>query len=77
MIMGQILLFRVPTRTGKPGKSGKIGRHFPVREKSGNFKQTGKVRENSQNTGKFRGISYYLLFFREFHIICYFLGILR
>ena len=26
--------FRVPTRTGKPGK---MGRHFPVREKSGNF----------------------------------------
>ena len=37
---------RVPTRTGKPGKLGKMGRHFPVREKSGNFKQTGKVREN-------------------------------
>ena len=36
-------VFRVPTRTGKPGK---MGRHFPVREKSGNFEQTGKVREN-------------------------------
>ena len=36
-------LNRVPTRTGKPGK---MGRHFPVREKSGNFEQTGKVREN-------------------------------
>ena len=36
-------MFRVPTRTGKPGK---MGRHFPVREKSGNFEQTGKVREN-------------------------------
>ena len=34
---------RVPTRTGKPGK---MGRHFPVRERSGNFEQTGKVREN-------------------------------
>ena len=34
---------RVPTRTGKPGK---MGRHFPVREKSGNFEHTGKVREN-------------------------------
>ena len=33
-------LHRVPTRTGK------MGRHFPVREKSGNFEQTGKVREN-------------------------------
>ena len=47
---------RVPTRTGKPGKPGKLGRHFPVREKSGNFEQTGKVREKSgkitQNTGK-------------------------
>ena len=31
---------RVPTRTGKPGK---MGRHFPVREKSGNFEQAGKV----------------------------------
>ena len=49
---------RVPTRTGKPGKPGKMGRHFPVREKSGNFEQTGKVREKSgkitQNTGKRR-----------------------
>ena len=36
-------VFRVPTRTGKPGK---MGRHFPVREKSGNFEQTGKFREN-------------------------------
>ena len=49
--------FRVPTRTGKPGK---MGRHFPVREKSGNFEQTGKVREKSgkitQNTGKLRKI---------------------
>ena len=35
------LHYRVPTRTGKPGK---IGKHFPVREKSGNFEQTGKVR---------------------------------
>ena len=34
---------RVPTRTGKPGK---MGRHFPVREKSGNFDDTGKVSEN-------------------------------
>ena len=48
-------LIRVPTRTGKPGK---MGRHFPVREKSGNFEQTAKVREKSgkitQNTGKIR-----------------------
>ena len=35
-------IVRVPTRTGKPGK---MGRHFPVREKSGNFDETGKVRE--------------------------------
>ena len=59
---------RVPTRTGKTGKPGKMGRHFPVREKSGNFEQTGKVREKSgkttPNTGKLR----------EFQkkIICYF-----
>ena len=38
---------RVPTWTGKPGKPGKMGRHFPVREKSGNFDETGKVREKS------------------------------
>ena len=51
-------LSRVPTQTGKTGKPGKMGRHFPVREKSGNFEQTGKVREKSgkttQNTGKLR-----------------------
>ena len=33
----------VPTGTGKPGK---MGSHFPVREKSGNFVKTGIVREN-------------------------------
>ena len=27
-------------------KTGKMGRHFPVRKKSGNFEQTEKVREN-------------------------------
>ena len=35
----------VPTGTGNQGKPGKMGRHFPVREKSGNFVKTGKVRE--------------------------------
>ena len=50
---------RVPTRTGKPGK---MGRHFPVREKSGNFDQTGKVRENYTKYWKTEGIS---------NIICY------
>ena len=55
---------RVPTRAGKPGK---MGRHFPVREKSGNFDQTGKVREKPgkimQNTGKLREF--------QTNIICY------
>ena len=52
---------RVPTRTGKPGK---MGRHFPVREKSGNFVQTGKVRENHTKYWKTQGIrdKYYLIF---------------
>ena len=36
-------MFQVSTETAKPGK---MGRHFPVMEKSGNFEQTGKVREN-------------------------------
>ena len=44
---------RVPTGTGTPGK---MGRHFPVREKSGNFEQTGKVRENHTKYWKTRGI---------------------
>ena len=61
---------RVPTRTGKPGK---MGRHFPVREKSGNFEQTGKVREKSgkitQNTGKLREF--------QTNIIIYFLVIFK
>ena len=62
---------RVPTRTGKTGKPGKMGRHFPVREKSGNFEQTGKVREKSgkttPNTGKLREFQKknYLLFFND------------
>ena len=37
----------VPTGTGNQGKPGKMGRHFPVREKSGNFAQ------NTGKTGKF------------------------
>ena len=41
----------VPTRTGK------MGRRFPVREKSGNFEQTGKVRENHTKYWKIEGIS--------------------
>ena len=32
----------VPPRTGK---SEKMGKHFPFKEKSGNFDKTGKVRE--------------------------------
>ena len=35
----------VPTRTGKQGKPGKMRSHFPLREKSGNFVKTGKVKE--------------------------------
>ena len=55
---------RVPTRTGKPGKPGKMGRHFPVREKSGNFEQTGKVRENHTKYWKteINWDKYYLIF---------------
>ena len=45
---------RVPSWTGKPGK---MGRYFPVREKSGNFDQTGKVRENHIKHWKTEGIS--------------------
>ena len=55
-----MIINRVPTRIGKPGK---MGRHFPVREKSGNFDQTGKVRENNINTGKLREF--------QTNIICY------
>ena len=41
----------VPTGTGNQGKPGKMGRHFPVREKSGNFVKTGK-----NYTGKLKRI---------------------
>ena len=53
-----------PPRTGKPGK---MRRHFPVREKSGNFEQTGKVRENDSKYWKTQGISdnCYLLFLSD------------
>ena len=34
-----------------------MGRHFPVRGKSGNFEQTGKVRENHTKYWKTQGIS--------------------
>ena len=46
----------------------KIGRNFPVREKLGNFEQTGKVTENRTKYWKIQGISdkYYLLFLVTF-----------
>ena len=50
---GPLPFHRVPTRTGKPGK---MGRHFPIREKSGNFEQSGKVRENNTKYWKTQGI---------------------
>ena len=61
---------RVPTRTGKPGK---MGRHFPVRKKSGNFEQTGKVRENHTKYWKNEKISdkYYLIFLVTFKLTVY------
>ena len=49
----------VPTETGNQGKPGKMGRHFPVREKSGNFTQntgknyTGKLKRILEKSGKF------------------------
>ena len=53
----------VPTGTGNQGKPKNMGRHFPVREKSGNFVKTGKVGEFyskywkiEKNTGKVREI---------------------
>ena len=54
-------IVRVPTRTGKPGK---MGRHFPVREKSRNFEQTGKVRGNHTKYWKteINLDKYYLIF---------------
>ena len=42
----------VPTWTGKTGKPRKMRKLFPVREKSGNFEQTGKVREFYQKYWK-------------------------
>ena len=48
--------YRVPTRTGKTGKPGKMREIFPVREKSGNFKHLpesqGTVREFCMSQGK-------------------------
>ena len=67
VVVWSVYSYRVPTRTGKPGKPGKMGGHFPVREKSGNFEQTGKVRENHTKYWKTQGISdkYYFLFFSD------------
>ena len=52
---------RVPTWTKK---AGNMGRHFIVGEKSGNFEQTGKIRQNYTKYWKTPGIShkFYLLF---------------
>ena len=69
--MSELVKYRVPIGDGKPGK---MGRHFPLTEKSGNFEQTGKVRI-LQKSGNFRqflvifkGIVYYLLKWIEFSV---------
>ena len=58
-----IHLHRVPSQTRKPGKTV---RHFPVREKSGNFEQSGKIMEQSGKNRikywKIQGISEKSLF---------------
>ena len=54
---------RVPTQTGKPGKMEKL---FPVREKSGNFVQTGKVREIWTKYWKSQGN------LENFYFLCFF-----
>ena len=50
-----------------------MGRHFPVKEKSGNFGQTGKVRENHTKYWKTPGITdkCYLLFLVIFKLTVY------
>ena len=50
----------VPTRNGKQGKPGKIGGHFPVREKSGilsRLEKSGNFTQIKKNyTGKLNKI---------------------
>ena len=50
------------------GKSGKVRGHFPVRQKSGNFEQTGKVVEFYTKYWKCLAIYYFFgdLNFRQF-----------
>ena len=64
----------VPTPTRKPGK---MREHFSVREKTGNFEQTGKVREfctkywkkiSSQNTGKIGNFRQFLFLLVNFNL---------
>ena len=46
-----------------PTRTGKMGRHLAVKEKSWNFKQTGKVRKKLHKilikSGDFRHVIYY------------------
>ena len=58
----------VPTLTGKPEKMGK---HFPVREKSGNFEQTEEVREFYPKYWKSEGILASFYCFSDFLIDFY------
>ena len=79
----RLLAFMIPTWTGKPGKMGKL---FPVREKLGNFEQTGKVKEFYPKYWKIEGISpkywkterilasFYSIFFSNFLIEVYLLN---
>ena len=57
---------RVPTRTGKPGK---MGRYFPVKEKSGilnRLENSGKITQDTGKVKEFQAnvISYFLVIFK-------------
>ena len=59
MYDSNVLLSPVPLCMHHQGShpDWKMGRHFPVREKSGNFEQTGKVRKNHTKYWKIQRIS--------------------
>ena len=52
----QLLMAWVHQGSHSDWKTWKNGKHFPVREKSGNFEKTGKVRENRTKYWKTQGI---------------------
>ena len=52
-VLSELIIILVPTWTGKKGKSGKMGEHFPVGEISSDWNSQGTLPKILKGSGNF------------------------